>query len=63
MLIFNVGISIMIIYCSYLGHSDDTVLIPNLQFETKHRRKYREIFTKGISFEILSMKSSVRNTE
>ena len=33
--------------CNYLGCSDDTVLIPNLQFETKSGRKWQENIYKG----------------
>ena len=59
----HVDIKIMVLYCSYLGHSRNTVLISNLQFKTKSGKKYWEIFTKGISFDILSKESRVRNTE
>ena len=38
-------------------------MIPNLQFETDIESKQREIFTKGISFEILSKESGVGNPE
>ena len=31
----------------YLGHSGNTVLILNLQFETKSGRKYQETIYKG----------------
>ena len=33
--------------CIYLGHSGNTVLISNLQFETKSGRKQRENIYKG----------------
>ena len=33
--------------CIYLGHSVNTVLIPNLKFETKSGRKYQETIYKG----------------
>ena len=35
------------LYCSYLGHSGYTVLIPSLQFETNKRSKYQENIYKG----------------
>ena len=41
-LIMHVDINIMILSCSYLGHSGDTILVSNLQFETKSGRKLRE---------------------
>ena len=47
MSLFNVDISIMILYCSCLGHSGDTVLISDLQFETKSGRKYQKTIHKG----------------
>ena len=62
MLILHVYIRIMILSCSYLGHSGDTVLVSNLQLETKSERKYWEIITNGISLKILSKESSVENT-
>ena len=33
--------------CSYLVHSGDTVLIPNLHFETNSESKYQEAVNKG----------------
>ena len=63
MLLLHVDINIMVLYCSYLGHSRDTVLISNLQFKTKSGKKYWEIFTKGISFDILSKESHVGDPE
>ena len=33
--------------CIYLGHSGNTVLIPNLQLETKSGRKKMETIYKG----------------
>ena len=38
-LLLHVNISIVILSCRYLGHSGDTVLISNLQFETKSGNK------------------------
>ena len=38
-LMLHVDIMIVILFCSYLGHSGDTVLIWDLQFETKIERK------------------------
>ena len=46
MFLLHVDIKIMILYCSYLGNSGDTVLISNLKFETKSGMKYREIIHK-----------------
>ena len=37
--IFNVYTNIMILSCSYLGNICDTVVISNLQFETKNGKK------------------------
>ena len=42
MLLLRVDISIMILSCSYLGHSGDTVLVLNLKLETKSGGKHRE---------------------
>ena len=42
----HVGIRIMMLSCSYLGYSGDTVLFSYLQFETKGERKYRETIYK-----------------
>ena len=39
MLILNVDINIMMLSCSYLGHSDDTAVISNLQYGTKNGKK------------------------
>ena len=43
----HVDISIMILSCIYLGHSVDTVLVSNSQFETKSGMKYQENIYKG----------------
>ena len=45
--ILNFDTRIMILSCSYLRPSGDTVLILNLQFETKSGRKYWETIYKG----------------
>ena len=45
-LILHVYIRFMMLSCSYLGHICDTVLVPNLHFETKSGRKYQEIIYK-----------------
>ena len=37
----------MILSCSYLGHSGDTVLILDLQLETKSGNKQQETINKG----------------
>ena len=37
----------MMLSCSYLGHSDDTVMIPHLQLQTKSGSKYQENIYKG----------------
>ena len=47
MLLLHVDIKIMMLSCRDLGHSGDTVLITNLQFETKSVSKYRETIYKG----------------
>ena len=60
-LILHVYIWFMILYCIYLGHSGETVLITDLQFETKSGRKQRKLFTRGISFQILSKISRIGN--
>ena len=39
MLLLHFDISIDVLSCSYLGHSGGTVMIPNLQFETKSEGK------------------------
>ena len=41
------GIKVMMLLCRYLGHIGDTVLIPNLQFETKSGNKNPENIYKG----------------
>ena len=46
-LLLYVDIRIMILSCSYLGHSGVTVLISNLQFKTDSGRKYWENIYKG----------------
>ena len=51
MLILHVDISIIILFCSYLVQSGDTVLIPDLKFETKSGRKYLENVYKGDIFQ------------
>ena len=51
MLILHVDISIIILSCSYLVQSGDTVLIPDLKFETKSGRKYLENVYKGDIFQ------------
>ena len=38
-LLLNVYIRIMMLSCKHLGHSGDTVPIPNLQFKNKSERK------------------------
>ena len=38
-LLLNVDIGIIILSCRYLGHSGYTVLISNLKFESKSKRK------------------------
>ena len=38
-LLLHVDIRFMMFSCSYLGHSGNTVLIPNLKFENKNGRK------------------------
>ena len=63
MLLSHVDIIIMTLSCSYLGHSGDTVLASNLQFETKSEVNSGKIFTKGISFKVSSKESGVGNPE
>ena len=45
-LLLHVDINIIILSFRYLGRNGDTVLIPNLKFETKSERKYRETIYK-----------------
>ena len=59
MLLLHVDIGFMILYCRYWVHSGDKVLLSNLQFETRMGVNNREIFTKVISFKILSKESRV----
>ena len=63
MFLLNVDIRTVMESCSYLGHSGDTVLIPNLQLETKSERKQQEKITKRILFKILSKESRVAKNE
>ena len=37
----------MFLFCIYLGHSGNTVVIPNVKFETKSGSKYQETVYKG----------------
>ena len=41
LLILHVDTRIMILSCSYLGHSGETVLISNMEFETKSGIKWQ----------------------
>ena len=45
--LFYAYIWFMMLSYIYLGHSDNTGLIPNLQFKNKSGRKYRETIYKG----------------
>ena len=58
-LLFNVDIIMMMLSCRYLGHSGDTMLIPNLQFEIIVGGNIRKLFIKVISFKILSKESRI----
>ena len=47
MLLIDVDIRIIILSCSYLGHSGDNVLNSNLKLETKSGKKQRGNIYKG----------------
>ena len=53
----------MMLSWSYLGHSGDTVLIPNLKLETKSEKKEQENIYKGNLIRYFSKESGVDNNE